>query len=200
MDDVPEDARVRSRWARAVLVTLCVAVALVAATAGLGFALSMRVEGRSMAPTLADGEHVLTNPFAGDYTPARLDVVVLSPPGREAPVVKRIIGVPGDHVRVTDGRVLVQPGGTGPWLEVVTGAGDAWGRPPRECCESTGRGGVDAEVSVPTGQYWVVGDNPAVSEDSREYGWVPADRIKARLWIRLWPPAAIGGTPELRPT
>ncbi|RLK59197.1 signal peptidase I [Actinokineospora cianjurensis] len=196
---MPEDAKVRPRWPRAVAVTLCVVVVLAAAVAGLGYALSMRVDGRSMAPTLADGEQVLTNPFGGDYTPERLDVVVLSPPGRDAPVVKRVIGVPGDHVRMTDGRVLVQPGGSGPWLEVVTGANDPWGRPPRECCETSGRGGVDAEVTVPTGQYWVVGDNPAVSEDSREYGWVPADRIRARLWLHLWPPAPVDTEPRLRP-
>ncbi|SES16650.1 signal peptidase I [Actinokineospora terrae] len=196
---MPEDAKVRPRWARAVAVTLCVVVVLAAAVAGLGYALSMRVDGRSMAPTLADGEQVLTNPFSGDYSPGRLDVVVLSPPGRDAPVVKRVIGVPGDHVRMTGGRVLVRPGGTGPWLEVVTGADDPWGRPPRECCETSGRGGVDAEVTVPTGQYWVIGDNPAVSEDSREYGWAPADRIKARLWLHLWPPAPVDTKPELRP-
>ncbi|MBM7775188.1 signal peptidase I [Actinokineospora baliensis] len=173
--------------------------ALTLTAAGLGYGLSMRVDGRSMAPTLADGERVLTNPLAGDYTPARLDVVVLSPPGREAPAVKRVIGVPGDQVRADDGRILVRPGGSGPWLQVLTAAGDAWGRPPRQCCEPTGRGGTGGGVTVPPGQYWVIGDNPAVSEDSREYGWVPADRIKARLWLRLWPLGSVDTTPTLRP-
>ncbi|WP_352231596.1 S26 family signal peptidase [Actinokineospora sp. NBRC 105648] len=37
-----------------------------------------------------------------------MDIVVLSPPGREAPVVKRVIGVPGDQVRSTDGRLWLR--------------------------------------------------------------------------------------------
>ncbi|GAA2982891.1 signal peptidase I [Actinokineospora diospyrosa] len=189
------------------LVTLCVVIALTLTAAGLGYGLSMRVDGRSMAPTLADGERVLTNPFEGDYTPARLDVVVLAPPGREAPVVKRVIGLPGDQVRASAGRIMVRPGGSGPWLAVVTTATDPWGRPPRECCDASGRGGkengtADGEetaATVPPGQLWVVGDNPGVSEDSREYGWVPVERVKARLWVRLWPLGEVNAEPELRP-
>ncbi|PPK61462.1 signal peptidase I [Actinokineospora auranticolor] len=180
-------------------IALAAALALVVVAGVAAYALSYRIDGDSMSPTLTDGDQAVADPFAGDYSPARLDVVVLTPPGREAPVVKRVVGVPGDRVRSMDGRIQVQPAGTGPWFEVAQGGSAVWGRPPRQCCARDGTGGERTqEQVVPPGRYWVIGDNAAVSEDSRAFGWVPDERIQAPVWTLLW---TFGSprTVELRP-
>ncbi|MGX7829512.1 signal peptidase I [Actinokineospora sp. 24-640] len=176
-------------------VTLSVVLLAALATATAGHALSLAVQGRSMAPTIEPGHRILTDPFAEDYTPARLDIVVARPKPDSSSVVKRIVGLPGDRVRVSGGRALVQPGGAGPWRElVVAPSGDPWSRTPRVCCSPDGRGTVDAPATVPAGHTWLLGDNLPVSEDSRAYGFVPVTGIEGPLWLRTWP---IGSAAEL---
>jgi signal peptidase I len=180
---------------RLAVTAVAVSVLLVAAiaTAVAGYALSYTVEGRSMAPTLEPGHRVLTAPFSGDYSPARLDIVVAHPTPGSAPVVKRVVGMPGDQVRMTDGRAHVRPGGAGPWLSLaVPGTADAWHSTPRTCCTAEGTGGVDAAATVPPGHVWLLGDNIPVSDDSRAYGFLPLSAIDAPLWLRTWPVGSAG--------
>lgn len=177
----------------AVVVSILLLAAL--ALAAAGYALSYTVEGRSMAPTLEPGHRVLTDPFADGYTPTRLDIVVARPSAGSSPVVKRVVGVAGDHVRMTDGRAFVRPGGAGDWLALtVPGTGDPWQRTARVCCSPDGKGGVDAPATVPDGHVWLLGDNIPVSDDSRAYGFIPVGAIEAPLWLRTWP---VGSADEL---
>lgn len=170
----------------AVVVSSVLIAALAIATAGYG--LSYVVEGRSMAPTLEPGDRVLADPFAGDYRPTRLDIVVARPALGAERVVKRVVGVPGDQVRMTDGTAYVRPGGVGPWLTLaVPGTPDPWQRTPRVCCSPDGTGGVDAPATVPDGHVWLLGDNIRVSDDSRGYGFLPTGDVEARLWLRTSP-------------
>ncbi|MEU7532291.1 signal peptidase I [Saccharothrix sp. NPDC042600] len=167
-----------------------VPVVLAVVVAAIGFALSAPVRGDSMDPALRAGDRVLANPFGGT-APQRLDVVTVRPPGRDAVAVKRVVGVGGDQVRITGGRVLVRPGGDERWHVLE------W---PAEgtCCAPDGRGGVDAAVVVPEGGYFVLGDNTAVSTDSREYGFVARADVISVVWRRVWPPADAGEVPRPR--
>ncbi|WP_258907376.1 signal peptidase I [Actinokineospora sp. UTMC 2448] len=150
-----------------------------------GYAASAVVAGRSMSPTLEPGQRILVDPFAGDYTPVRLAVVVADRDGTA--VVKRVVGVPGDRVRMVDGRAQVRPEGVGPWLSLVLpGTDDPWDT-PRLCCAPDGSGGVAGSVEVPAGRVWLLGDNLAVSDDSRAYGFVPVSAIEGPVWLRTWP-------------
>lgn len=168
-------------------------VVLGAAVAAVGV---YRVQGASMRPTLADGELLLANPLARN--PDRFAVVVYDVNGTAA--VKRVIGLPGDRVRILAAPanlVQVQPGAAGPWQTVVDATGGTWPPAPHPaltCCAPDGRASVAPEGAlVPVGQYFLLGDNPAESIDSRAEGFVPAQRVRGTAVL-----ASDGAAPRLR--
>ena len=88
--------------------------------------------------------------------------------------IKRVIGLPGDHIVISDGKVFIndkeftesylQPG-------VVT---------------DNGRG-YCTDVVVPQNTVFVMGDNRSQSTDSRCFGCIPLEKIESKVWIRIWP-------------
>lgn len=175
------------------------ALALAAALAALaGAVLTARVDGPSMAPTLRDGDFLLLDRLGPRFQPpARGDVVVVVE-SNGVPVIKRVVALPGDTVEIdgahvaAGGRprpaVLVRPGGSGPWLRLAEPYVTGWGR-PEFCCDAGGRSvnGGPAPLTLPAGEFFVLGDNRGVSVDSRQFGLVPRDRIVARALLRYWP-------------
>jgi signal peptidase I len=101
-------------------------------------------------------------------------------PGKREFLVKRLIGLPGDHVRVAeDGSV---------WINVVeldqtfiTGLEQGHITPTRA-----------AELTVPEGHYFVMGDNRPESCDSRVYGTIPVTDVAGRAGAVIWPPMRHG--------
>jgi len=164
-------------------------------------ALTARVEGASMEPTLRDGDLLVVDRLGTRLAPpARGDIVVLGLNPNGLAGVKRVIGVPGDaveidgaHVDSPGGRphpvVLLRPGGVGPWRRLVEPyiASD-WGRPDF-CCDPNGlvTGSRPQSLTIPAGEFFVLGDNRGVSIDSRTFGLVPNDRIFGRVITRYWP-------------
>jgi signal peptidase I len=167
-----------------------------------------RVEGQSMDPTLEDGEFLLVNslvyakvdlealarwvPFwePGDpaerhvfHGPERGDIVILHHPvtGQERDLVKRVIGLPGDTLRIRDGvvyingRELIEPYVKEPW-----------------------RGDLP-EVTIPAGTYFVMGDNRNNSLDSRVFGPVGEELIVGKAMASWWPTSKIGRVPNEEP-
>ncbi|MBI3161002.1 MAG: signal peptidase I [Chloroflexi bacterium] len=131
----------------------------------------VRVDGFSMIPTLQDGEFVLVSKLNYVFTDAeRGDIVVFyfpMDPGQE--LIKRVIGVPGDHVVVKDGTVTVN--------------GQALSEPyiaeaPR----------YNGEWGVPDGQLFVLGDNRNDSSDSHSWGLLPAGNVVGKAVVIYWPP------------
>jgi signal peptidase I len=173
-------------------VGIAVAVlALVLATLAAAFTVTaVKVSGVSMEPTLHTGDRVLLRPFSGGDLPNRFDVVVTRF-ATGPTVIKRVIGLPGDGVRIdvsgTGVTVTVQPGGTGPWLSVDNPAWTGrWGTTPLRCCRADGQaGGQTGPQTVPPGTLFLLGDNPAQSRDSRSYGWAPVERIDGVVRWRL---------------
>lgn len=154
--------------------------------------MSTRVDGVSMRPTFANGDRVLLRPFSGGDTPKRFDLVVGRFTDRGPTVIKRVIGLPGDGVRIETGgggepRVQVQPGGTGPWMLVTNPAWDGqWGTVPLACCRTDGNaGGQTGPQIVPAGSLFLLGDNPGASEDSRTFGWAPVRLLDGIVGWRL---------------
>jgi signal peptidase I len=146
---------------------------------------NFRVEGPSMQPTLASGELLWVNKAAyfrwnGDYPlggPRRGDIAVLhSPdPTDDVDLIKRIIGLPGDHLRITNGQVFIND--------------QRLAEPYISFQASYSYPADGTTLTVPDGQYFVLGDNRPNSRDSH-FGWfVPADDLIGRASLSYWPPA-----------
>jgi signal peptidase I len=128
------------------------------------------VQGRSMAPTLRDGEHLMLNRMAYLLgTPARGDLVVLKDPGHSDYAVKRVVGLPGDALYFDKGEVYLN------------------GRKLRERYLGNGLPTFTPDfkkkcVALTAGEYFVLGDNRGNSEDSRFYGAIRQSAILGLIW------------------
>ena len=160
------------------LVILLIAFALV-----FGFVRPFVVEAfwipsESMVPTLEVGDRVFINKFVYRFTePEPGDIVVFeSVEGGEEELIKRVIGLPGDEVRVRNDRLYVNDER---WHESYTN-------------EALSDSGSFGPITVPEGSVFVMGDNRANSRDSRFFGAVPIDSIEGEAFAIFWPPSSIG--------
>lgn len=159
--------------------------------AALSFSVS--VSGQSMNPTLRPGDRLLAN-FLDRGSVERFDVVEAELPSTGEKVVKRVVGMPGDTITVTnDGvrpTVMLKPAREATWQEASSETWESqWAnRAGERCCTASGIASPEPrEVVVPDGHYWLIGDNWGGSDDSRVYGFIPADAIGATLNRRILP-------------
>ena len=133
-----------------------------------------RVEGQSMAPTLADQDRLIVNKAAYRFfeEPQIGDIVMLYYPlNPDKSFVKRVIAKEGDQVRIVDGRVYRNDVPINDdYVPTDFRSHDDWG----------------PEV-VPEGQYFVMGDHRNNSSDSRHWKWVPKKYIIGKVQLRWWP-------------
>jgi signal peptidase I len=143
----------------------------------------VKVEGTSMMPTLTDQERIFINKFTyrfGLGGIARGDTVVFwYPQDTSKSYIKRVIGVPGDHVRVDSGQVY------------VNGQAMAENYVPSENRDYTSWRDGQEQV-VPDGKYFVLGDHRNQSSDSRMWGYVPRENIYGKAVFVYWPLDKIG--------
>jgi signal peptidase I len=148
------------------------------------------VEQNSMVATIQPGDYVLIDkltPRWNDYV--RGDVVVFEPPpGYEqggVPFIKRVIGLPGETVRLENGVVFIIPAGGVPVrLEepyLVTGVDGQ----PAPTLPRDAQGTI--EWIVPDGHLFVMGDNRPDSQDSRFFGPIERELIVGRAFVRYFP-------------
>jgi signal peptidase I len=134
------------------------------------------VRGNSMAPGIHDGDRILVNHLSLVFGAVeRGDVVVMRYPlDPSIDYIKRVVGLPGDHVVIDDGVVTVN----GVSLdEPYVGTRDRYTR---------------LDVTVMPEHYFVLGDNRLHSSDSREFGQVPGAYLRGQVDIRVWPPDRVG--------
>jgi signal peptidase I len=177
------------------LVVSVIAALSVVAGAGLLAITGQRVVGTSMEPTLAEGTVLMANPL--NRAPVRFDIVVLHQPGGSSDLVKRVVGMPGDRFEIGRGPygepvIRVSPRTGQPWFIVTrTAEGSRW-RTMIDCCGPDGRlSARPTVVTIPVGGYFVLGDNPERSVDSRTFGFVTAGEIRAVVGRLLWPPGRL---------
>lgn len=150
------------------------------------------VRGASMEPTFYDSEYLIVDQLSYRFhEPKRGDVIVFRYP--EDPnqfFIKRIIGLPGDDVRIDDGHVFISNSSNLSVFEV-----DEHGY-----LSSGIRTGGHTETVLPAGQYFVLGDNRPLSSDSRSWGAVPRASIMGRVWIRAWPLPRLSAFDHIQPS
>ena len=135
------------------------------------------VVGQSMSGQLQDGDQVLVNRFIYKVSKPKIgDVIVFLPNGNEKShdYIKRVIAAGGDTVQIIDGVIYVN----GAPAENVYFSG------------TISDPGVAAEpVTLEQGEYFVMGDNPGGSEDSRfaNIGNVKSEYIIGKAWFKLLP-------------
>lgn len=137
------------------------------------------VRGASMEPTFEDGEYLIIDQLSYRWrAPQRGEVVVFRYPINPSQFfIKRIVGLPGETVRVENGRVVIQ-NSRHPEGVVLD---ESSYLPPEE------RTGGVGKVDLGPEGYFVLGDNRAASSDSRSWGALPADDIVGRVWVRAFP-------------
>lgn len=135
----------------------------------------VRVDGDSMYPTLNDGDRLLLTSFTQEYE--RGDIVVVDR-YTEAPLIKRVIGLPGDEIWIDKNYLYINN-------QLQDEPYTAGYTVPRDFLEAQ---------TVPPGYVFVLGDNRSVSRDSRvsEIGMVSVKDIVGKAAYCVWPPQAFG--------
>lgn len=138
----------------------------------------------SMLPTLETGDRLVIEKVSYRFNSPKFgDIVVFQPPpelqrrgySQDQAFIKRIIGTPGDTLKIDDGKVYLN----GNILQE-----DYIKEPPLEPFQL---------VRVPRKQYFMMGDNRNDSNDSRYWGFLPKKNIIGKAIFRFWPPNRIGG-------
>lgn len=137
-----------------------------------------KVSGSSMFPNLHHGDYLITDKLSYRFNPPqRGQIIVFKNPREESQdYIKRIIGLPGEKVKVQDGHIYVD----GKTLkesylspEIITNPG---------AFLQEGQ-----EIAVEKERYLVVGDNRPASSDSREWGFITKEEIIGKAFLRYWP-------------
>ncbi len=189
---------------------LIVAVALGLALAIQAFIIKpYRIPSGSMLPTLRINQRILVDRIGTHFfTPKLGDIVVFHPPqdtggcadpgqgqtsagpdpatacdvaqrrNGSVTFVKRVVGLPGDRISIRDGHVIRD------------------GIPEKDSyivpCGGSGECNFPQTITVPSGDYYMMGDNRPDSDDSRFWGPVPKGWIIGKAFFTYWPPDRVG--------
>ena len=161
---------------------LLISFALVFGFVRLVIAAPFEIPTPSMVPTIAVNDRILVNKLAYDIeTPERGDIALfedqqpLVPP--DAPLIKRVVGLPGDELELRKGKLSVNGE---PLQEPYVKNDPCEPGYPKTC--------AFGPVTVPRDHYFMMGDNRTRSADSRFFGPIPEDELIGEALVRFWPP------------
>ncbi len=145
------------------------------------------VSGPSMEPVFENHDYLIVDRLSYNFgTPERGDVIIFTlPQNPSETLIKRVIGIPGDTVSITDAKVTI--------ANAAHPDGFLLSEPYIDPNDLGGASGM--RVTVGPDHYFVLGDNRKVSFDSRLWGMLPRENIIGRVFIRLYPLNAIGTLP-----
>ncbi len=176
---------------------------------------TVHVEGQSMVPTLHNNDLLVADKISLDFSgPSRGEIVIIKPPIiSPTDFIKRVIGLPGEWIRIAPDRNgighvyidTVAPTGPGGGEQLSEPYINGLWRQEVLCCTNRGQASPTLPPSgrwarIPPRDYFVMGDNRNVSEDSRTFGWEPRSGIVAVARLRFWPLNRLGILPGPVPT
>ncbi len=175
-EQIPEQGQVQEEekinWKRFVLDILETLILAVVLFLGINaISARVRVDGFSMRPTLQDGEFVLVSKLNYKFgSVERGDIIVFHyPMNPDQELIKRVIGLPGDHIKVQDGVVSVNKQKLDePYIAATPLYAGDW--------------------DVPDGELFVLGDNRNDSSDSHSWGFLPLENVVGKAVVIYWPP------------
>ncbi|HFI0621325.1 TPA: signal peptidase I [Streptococcus suis] len=165
------------------------------------------VDGHSMDPTLQHQEKLV---MFKTTSIDRFDIVVASETdsdGKEKLIVKRVVGMPGDTIRYENDVLYINDQEVDePYLDEYLAAFQkdklqeeyAYNKQFQAVAQAAqaftqdANGYVDFTVTIPEGQYYLLGDDRLVSLDSRSVGTFARDKIKGEVVFRFWPFNRVG--------
>ncbi|MGI8413286.1 MAG: signal peptidase I [Solirubrobacteraceae bacterium] len=204
-------ARKKSVASSAIELVVIIATALGLALAIQAFVVKpYRIPSGSMLPTLHINQRVLVNRIGSHFSsPSVGNIIVFHPPkgydqgcadssegesqsGQDAAkpcgvaqstpssetFIKRLVGLPGDRISIRGGHVIRNS----------VPEKDSYIAP----CNGTGSCDFPVTITIPRGDYFMMGDNRGLSDDSRFWGPVPKSWIIGRAFFTYWPPGQLG--------
>ena len=133
------------------------------------------VHGYSMEPNLHENQRIIVEKVSYRFTqPARGDIVVVDVVDSDVPLIKRVVGLPGESVGIVNGQLVVNEQVLNePYLSPFP----TYNYPV---------------TIVPEDHIFVMGDNRPVSRDSRSFGAISLDAVRGRAWVSYWPLEDLG--------
>lgn len=130
-----------------------------------------RIDGSSMNPTLYDGEYLLINNVSYYLDqPQYGDIIVFKHPNNNLNLIKRVIGLPGDHIEIRNRQVIVNEQVVDePYIAAPPNYSGTW--------------------DVPVDKFFVLGDNRNNSSDSHSWSFLPEENIVGKAMLVYWPPS-----------
>lgn len=189
MNRIPFKAQIKQNWGFLLFVILLFA-------SRSSFADWYHVPTGSMLPTIVEGDRILVNKMAYQIEvpftdislletgqPTRGDIVVINSTATELRLVKRIVGLPGDHISMHNNQLFINGeklnyfnNHQGQLVEDLVGY-----HHPVQFVNSAGNVSSFNSVIVPTGHVFVMGDNRNNSADSRVIGFVPMEELQGKV-------------------
>lgn len=136
------------------------------------------VNGTSSYPTIADGERFVTDKISYRfYSPAKGDFVVInSPKNNNIDLIKRIVGLPGETIMISDGSIFLNG-------KLLT---EDYLQPGIKTFSESFLS-EKMPYEIPINNYFVLGDNRSHSSDSRDFGPIPRELIVGKAVLVVWP-------------
>ncbi|HZB83275.1 MAG TPA: signal peptidase I [Rubrobacteraceae bacterium] len=135
------------------------------------------IPSESMVPTFEVGDRVFVNKFIYRFRePKQGEIVVFkSIEGEQEDLIKRVVGVPGDTITLSNGMLLVNGVAKDePYVNHQLPDPSSFG-----------------PITVPEGKVFVMGDNRANSRDSRFFGPLPIQDVEGEAFVIFWPPGRV---------
>ena len=137
-------------------------------------AYTIRAKGHSMDPGITAGDYAVVNRMAYLFSrPERFDVIAFTSPKDGEETIKRIIGLPGESVEIAKGIILIDGQALDAGEDLLAAYAELKG--------------YEGKMTLGENEYYVLGDAPSYSEDSRSaaIGAVEKSSVTGKVWLRF---------------